>query len=128
MAAAQVHCLQLAKQDFNDLVLTARRREWSTLIRSWPLFVTLKEATRAHILEHMNYVKCNQGEAIVRQGDKGGRFYIIKEGARPPGGCGRSVPPRGRERARAEFFFQPVYSDPTLTRSRVSFSDALAAD
>mmetsp|Transcript_14646 Transcript_14646/g.31383 ORF Transcript_14646/g.31383 Transcript_14646/m.31383 type:complete len:1053 (-) Transcript_14646:420-3578(-) len=80
LAHTQVNCLRLSREAFNSLVLTARRREWYTLIQSWPLFASLKEPVRAHIVKHMNFVKCQQGEAVVRQGDKGGRFYFIKEG------------------------------------------------
>eukprot|EP00959_Pyramimonas_sp_CCMP1952_P253373 5293755-Pyramimonas_sp.AAC.1 len=72
----------LGREDFDELVLTARRQEWGQLMGSWPLFVTLNESTRKQTLQHMQFLKFNRGEAIVRQGDHAdpGRFYIIKEG------------------------------------------------
>jgi len=82
LAKTEVQGLLLAKVHFNQMLLNARRREWSRLLRTWPLFITLKGRLVHAIAERMDMMHFQQGEVIVRQGSREGtdRFYVIKEG------------------------------------------------
>jgi CRP-like cAMP-binding protein len=55
-------------------------KEAFALLRSLPLFEALPLGTVENVSRRMSLMKCAPGEAIVREGESGERFFVIAEG------------------------------------------------
>jgi MFS family permease len=51
------------------------------LLRSNPIFAPLPEATVEQLAESLDEVHVTAGEEVIRQGEAGDRFYLVKEGS-----------------------------------------------
>lgn len=57
-----------------------RKRILHALIPLVPVFRELNAEDREAVASIMEYAKCNKGETVIREGEKGKKFYIIQDG------------------------------------------------
>jgi len=57
------------------------RQEAVELFRALPLTQDLSEEAREEIASHVELVRVEAGRSIVRQGERGDRFYVVRTGA-----------------------------------------------
>jgi MFS family permease len=62
-----------------DAASHVREREVA-LLRGTPIFAPLPEVTVERLSSRLAYVRAEAGEAVIREGDHGDRFYIVSEG------------------------------------------------
>lgn len=58
----------------------ATSRDYTGLLRRMPLFATMSDAELSLLATRLAPQRFRAGEAIIRQGDRGDRFYIVREG------------------------------------------------
>ncbi len=58
----------------------ATSQDYTGLLRRMPLFATMSDAELALLAARLTSQRCRAGEAIIRQGEKGDRFYIVRQG------------------------------------------------
>jgi CRP-like cAMP-binding protein len=58
----------------------ATRQDYRGLLRRMPLFATMDEEEINLLLSRLRAEDCSPGQVIIRQGDKGDKFYIIAQG------------------------------------------------
>ncbi len=58
----------------------ATHQDYRGLLRRMPLFATMDEAEIDLLLSRLRAEHCSPGQAIIRQGERGDRFHIIKRG------------------------------------------------
>jgi len=85
IAKTAVDCLALDKSDFDrllgGLMATLDKNLGIRVLKALPIFKELNNAERDEIVEEFQLTFFQDGEHIVRQGEHGDTFYIIKEGA-----------------------------------------------
>jgi cAMP-dependent protein kinase regulator len=58
----------------------ATRQDYSGLLRRMPLFSTMDEAEIGLLMSRLKTEHYRPGQAIIRQGDRGDKFYIVAQG------------------------------------------------
>ena len=58
----------------------ATSQDYTGLLRRMPLFATMSDAELALLAARLTSQRYRAGEAIIRQGEKGDRFYIVHQG------------------------------------------------
>ena len=58
----------------------ATSQDYTGLLRRMPLFATMSDAELALLAARLTSQRYKAGEAIIRQGEKGDRFYIVHQG------------------------------------------------
>jgi CRP-like cAMP-binding protein len=61
------------------------------LLHANPIFAPLPEPTLEHLADALDEVRVSAGEEIVRQGEPGDRFYLVKDGTLDVSVDGRKV-------------------------------------
>jgi len=82
--------VRLARKGYRRLrvrirgVRRAAQKRWRLeaveLFRALPLTEDLSEEARAEIASHVELHRVDAGQALVRQGDRGDRFYVVRSG------------------------------------------------
>ncbi len=77
---AQYLFCQMPRAASLSAAFRATSHESIYLLRRMPLFATMSDAELALLAARLTSQRCRAGEAIIRQGEKGDRFYIIRQG------------------------------------------------
>uniref|UniRef100_A0A7S2W7P5 cGMP-dependent protein kinase n=1 Tax=Mucochytrium quahogii TaxID=96639 RepID=A0A7S2W7P5_9STRA len=84
VAVGEVTCLTLSRNDFNDLLGGVQQllehNFRARVLKGVELLSKLTDAERSELADLLIEQVCDPGEQIIRQGDIGEKFYIIKEG------------------------------------------------
>jgi cAMP-dependent protein kinase regulator len=84
IALTDLECIALDKDDFEahlgPLMERLDRNLGARVLQSLPIFAELSDVERMRLVEDFEEEKFKDGEHIVRQGEPGSRFYIVREG------------------------------------------------
>jgi len=58
----------------------ANQQDYTNLLRRIPIFATMSDGEIDLLITRLRSHRCRTGRVIIRQGDRGDRFYVIKQG------------------------------------------------
>jgi CRP-like cAMP-binding protein len=85
IATSQTTCMVLDREAFTELLGPLRevlaRNLGTRVLHSVPVLKSLSDEEREAVVDQFTAVTFNRGDYIIRQGDQGDTFFIVKDGA-----------------------------------------------